>query len=219
MVTDNIAWFHSFDFGNGEIVNGIKPLEIIRLESEVIFSEAVSGKSVLDIGAWDGYFSFDAERRGAAEVLATDNFCWSGPGWGNKSGFDYAHAKFKSRVTARDIDVFDLVSQKVGVFDVVLLLGVLYHLKNPFGGLEQLSKLTREFAVLETVVDELDNPHAVMRYYLDNELGGDPTNFFAPNYKCLEYMLRDVGFKRFKFSRVAYPIPIDHERVVVHAWK
>ena len=42
---------------------------------------------MLDIGAWDGFFSFEAERRGASRVLATDHFCWSGEGWGTKAGF------------------------------------------------------------------------------------------------------------------------------------
>jgi tRNA (mo5U34)-methyltransferase len=116
-----------------------------------------------------------------------------------------------------EVDVFDLDPQAVGVFDVVLFLGVFYNLKNPFGGLEKVSALTRSFAVIETAVDELEHPTAVMRYYLGGELGGDPTNFFAPNYKCLEYMLRDVGFTRLKFSVAPYPSPL--KRVVVHAWK
>lgn len=210
-------WFHSYDFGGGEIAKGSKPLSILKREADAFFSEPIAGMTVLDIGAWDGYFSFEAERRGAADVLATDHFCWSGPGWGSKAGFDYAHAKFKSHVRSLDVDVFALDPAKLGVFDVTLFLGVLYHLKNPFGGLEQVSRMTRTYAVIETAVAELDHPAAVMRYYLGDELNGDPTNFFAPNHKCLEYMLRDVGFRRFKFSTIGYPSAM--KRVIVHAWK
>ncbi|MGO8866809.1 MAG: class I SAM-dependent methyltransferase [Alphaproteobacteria bacterium] len=213
MAHPQITWFHSFDFDDGEVAVGLKSFDALRLESDIIFSESVAGKKVLDIGAWDGYFSFEAERRNASDVLATDHFCWSGPGWGTKAGFDYAHTKLKSRVRSLDVDVFDLNPEIIGVFDVVLFLGVLYHLENPFGGLKRVSKLTRELAVVETHVAELDNPNPVMRYWLNDELGSDPTNFFSPNHRCLESMLRDVGFKRLRFT------PTHPERTIVHAWK
>src|SRR5215469_11279321 len=75
------AWFHSHAFPDGEVVAGEKPIGVLEKEAGVVFRHGVAGKSVLDIGAWDGWFSFEAERRGAARVLATDHFCWSGPGW------------------------------------------------------------------------------------------------------------------------------------------
>ena len=64
--------------------------------------------SVLDVGAWDGFFSFEAERRGAARVLAIDSFSWEGDGWGSKAGFELAHEALGSRVESRTIDVLDL---------------------------------------------------------------------------------------------------------------
>ena len=214
-----IQWYHSFDFGDGEMVTGRRPLSGLRRDSETIFSEPVLGKSFLDIGAWDGYFSFEAERRGARDVLATDHFCWSGPGWGTKSGFDYAHKKFGSKVRSLDIDPFDLDPEKIGIFDFVLFSGVLYHVKNPLGALEQVFKVTGEVAVVETEVDELQNPNAVLRFYLGRELNNDPTNYFAPNYKGLENMLREVGFKAFKFTPSQFPPGVIRGRTCVHAWK
>src|ERR1700760_2634834 len=92
-----IRWFHSLTLPGGEAAAGEKPAAVLATEAEVIFRHGVTGKRVLDIGAWDGFFSFEAERRGAARVLATDHFCWSGEGWGTKAGFDYAHAKLGSR--------------------------------------------------------------------------------------------------------------------------
>src|SRR5436309_3517316 len=126
-----INWFHSHAFPDGETTRGEKPIEVLRKEAEVVFRHGVAGRSVLDIGAWDGWFSFEAERRGAARVLATDHFCWSGPGWGTKAGFDYAHTRYASRVETRDMNVQDMSAADPGVFDTVLFLGVLYHLKAP----------------------------------------------------------------------------------------
>jgi tRNA (mo5U34)-methyltransferase len=221
MVQPKVRWFHSFDFGGGEVAKGERGggLDRLRVEADIVFGEPVAGKRVLDIGAWDGYFSFEAERRGAAEVLATDHFCWTGQGWGTKAGFEYAHAKFQSKVRSEDVDVFDLDPLVHGKFDVVLFLGVLYHLKNPFGGLEQVSKMTDQLAIFETVVDQLQNPEPVLRFYLGRELNEDKTNFFAPNYKCLENMLREVGFKRFKFTPSQPPAGASRARAHVHAWK
>jgi tRNA (mo5U34)-methyltransferase len=68
-------------------------------------------------------------------VLATDHFCWSGPGWGTKQGFDYAHKRLKSSVLSLDFDVVYLDPRILGQFEIVLFLRVLYHLKDPFAGL------------------------------------------------------------------------------------
>jgi tRNA (mo5U34)-methyltransferase len=214
-----IRYFHSFEFSDGETISGIKPLATLRREADVVFSEPIQGKRVLDIGAWDGYFSFEAEKRGASHVLATDHFCWSGPGWGTKAGFDSVHAKFRSKVQSLDIDVFDLDPKVQGTFDLVLFLGVLYHLKNPFGGIEQVYRMTRDLAIIETQVTELENQEPVLRFYQGRELNNDGTNFFAPNHACLEAMLREVGFKRFKFSPQKHPASVIHGRTIVHAWR
>jgi len=226
-----ITWFHSFRFKDGMQVSGKKPLDRLNAEAELIFKIPVNGKSVLDIGAWDGFFSFEAEKRGASRILATDHFCWSGPGWGTKAGFDFAHGKLGSSVASADVDVFDLSPQRFGSFDIVLFLGVLYHLKNPLGGLEVVYSMTNECAVIETMVDALDVRAPVMRFYLGNELSDDPTNFWGPNLLCLRKMLLEVGFQSTIFSSVEGRVlrngrmvdaagrDLTSCRVVVHAWK
>ena len=216
----DITWFHSHAFPDGERTEGVKPADVLAKEAEVIFRHGVAGKSVLDVGAWDGYFSFEAERRGAARVLATDHFCWSGEGWGTKAGFDHAHARFGSKVDTLDIDVPDISPETVGTFDVVLFLGVLYHLKDPLKGLFQMASVTREMLVVETETAFDILPWPVMRYYEGTELNNDPTNFWAPNSKCLEAMFRDVGFTRFEFA--VHPILKPHwkrTRMIAHAWR
>src|SRR5215472_15157125 len=133
------AWFHSHAFPDGEVVAGEKPIGVLEKEAGVVFRHGVAGKSVLDIGSWDGFFSFEAEKRGAARVLATDHFCWSGPGWGTKAGFDYIHHQTGSKVESLDIDVPQISPETVGTFDVVLFLGVLYHVKDPLRCLEMVA--------------------------------------------------------------------------------
>lgn len=197
----------------------MKSIQVLRREADIVFNESVAGKSVLDIGAWDGFFTFEAERRGATQVLANDHFCWSGKGWGTKAGFDYAHAKYASKALCADIDLFDLSPADLGTFDVVLFLGVLYHLKNPFEGLERAAAMSHNVLIVETVTTLNHVQEPVMRYYLGDELNGDGTNFWAPNHFCLHNMLRELGFKRFKTSPDPDWFAKQHSRVAVHAWR
>jgi tRNA (mo5U34)-methyltransferase len=222
-----ISWFHSHAFPDGEVTRGEKPLAVLQKEAEVVFRHGVAGKSVLDIGAWDGWFSFEAERRGAARVLAVDHFCWSGPGWGTKAGFDHAHARYGSNVESREMNVQDMSPENPGVFDTVLFLGVLYHLKDPLAALEHAASVTGETLVVETVTAFDPFPWKLAGYFEGDEYNADPTNFWAPNRRCLEAMLRDVGFKRIQTVRNPNVVPHwrrpelywRHSRVITHAWR
>jgi tRNA (mo5U34)-methyltransferase len=79
-----IRWFHSIDLGNGVRTPGVD--RTAQKLKRLTLPASLSGKTVLDVGAWDGFFSFEAERRGAKRVLATDHYCWSGGGVGNQGG-------------------------------------------------------------------------------------------------------------------------------------
>src|SRR5471032_474924 len=88
-----LRWYQTIDLGHGIVTPGVDdtPLRLDRLD----IPASLTGQTVLDIGAWDGFFSFEAERRGAARVLATDWYAWHGVGWGTnqgKAGFELAHA-------------------------------------------------------------------------------------------------------------------------------
>ena len=159
-----------------------------------IFRRSFAGLTVLDIGAWDGFFSFEAERRGAARVVAADYFSWHGPGWGSKAGFELARQALGSKVEDVDIDVMDLTPERIGQFDVVFFLGVLYHLRHPLLALERIASVTRQRLFLETVVDMVGIARPAMAFYRGRELNNDPTNWWAPNVPALHAMLRDVGF-------------------------
>ena len=132
-----IRWWHKIDLGHEVITPGIIDTSI-KLETLQI-AENLRGKTVLDIGAWDGFYSFEAERRGARRVLAADSYCWGGNGWGTKKGFDLARKTLGSKVESLEIDVMDLTPEKVGTFDLVLFLGVLYHMRYPLQVLDECS--------------------------------------------------------------------------------
>jgi tRNA (mo5U34)-methyltransferase len=212
----HIKFFHSFEFSDTKIV-GLAPIESLRLIAADVFKHPVVGRTVLDIGAWDGFYSFEAERLGALRVHATDHFCWSGKGWGTKAGFDYVSKVIGSRIESTDIDVFDLDPNRLGTYDTVLFLGVLYHLTDPFGGLKKASEMCNDHLVVETHTDMNDIIEPVMRFHLGSSLNGDPTNFWSPNENCLLDMLRELNFKRFETSR--RPAESKEGRMVVHAWK
>lgn len=189
----DIRWFHQIELAPGVVTPGLDRSQdkLARLA----LPARMDGKSVLDIGAWDGFFSFEAERRGAAQVLATDHFCWSGPGWGTKAGFDFAHEALHSKVEDREIDVEALSVETVGAFDIVFFLGVFYHLKDPIAILDRLAAITSELLVVETRVDLLNNPAPAMAFYQGDELNRDPTNWWAPNVVGLTALLKSVGFR------------------------
>src|SRR5687768_7042217 len=171
------------------------PLRLARLD----LPASLAGKHVLDIGAWDGFFSFEAERRSAARVVASDYYAWHGTGWGTgqgKAAFQLARETLASRVEDLDIDVMDFSPERVGLFDVVLFLGVLYHLPNPFLALERVASVTRGLLILETVVDMVGVSRPAAAFYPDRELNDDPTNWWGPNHAAVAGMLRSAGFVR-----------------------
>src|SRR5260221_13968815 len=125
-----ITWCHPIDLGGVVTRRGwhvrrrfARRLKLMQIPADL------RGKTVLDIGAWDGFFSFECERRGASRVVAADYYSWHGSGWGTKAGFTLAREVLGSGVEDIDIDVMDLTPERVGTFDLVLFLGVLYHLR------------------------------------------------------------------------------------------
>ena len=152
-------------------------------------------KTVLDVGAWDGYFSFKAESLGASRVLAVDHFCWSGPGWGNKNGFNYAHKVLDSKVESLDIDIPNISAEPVGVFDIVIMFGVLYHLPSIFTSFVNITSYVKEYFLVETLVDlEIQQDTPLLKFSPFDECYNDPINWFAPNPKAVVSMMEHRGF-------------------------
>jgi tRNA (mo5U34)-methyltransferase len=212
-----IRWYHTIDLGNGLVTPGADdtPVRLARLA----LPASLSGRSVLDIGAWDGFFSFEAERRGAARVVATDHYAWRGTGWSTKAGFDLARSALGSRVEDVEIDVMDISPARVGTFDVVLFLGVLYHLRHPLLALERVAAVSHDLLIVETVVDLVGLGRPAMAFYPHRELNDDPTNWWAPNHAAMEGMLRDVGFRRVRAITPAPSAIYRGARGLMHAVK
>ncbi len=138
-------WHSPIDLGHG-VVTGNKKAQrrFARRLKLMQIPNDLTGKKVLDIGAWDGYFSFEFERRGA-KVLATD--LWSE---GALANFLFAKEKLDSKIEYRKIDVHDLDPNLIGKFDIVFFAGVLYHLRYPLKALERICSVTAGFLILET---------------------------------------------------------------------
>jgi tRNA (mo5U34)-methyltransferase len=187
-----ITWFHSMDLRPGLRTKGI--YDPSRTLPRLQLPDSLAGRTVLDVGAWDGYYSFEMERRGA-DVLATDDYSWGGGGWGTKAGFDLAHAAVGSRLRSLQIDPLDITPDALGGrFDIVLMLGVLYHLRDPLLVLERVAAVTAGLLVLETEVGMLLTRRPAAEFFPGTELNDDPTNWWAPNVAAMTGMLRSVGF-------------------------
>jgi tRNA (mo5U34)-methyltransferase len=232
------VWWHSIDLGGGVVTPGQKSPEVLAHEWDNLGLGDLRGKSVLDIGAWDGYFSFAAERAGAERVVALDHYTWSMDlkGYGDyrtqrlqqklpltppdqtpefwhpetlpgKRGFDVAREALGSRVEAVVGDLMTIDLDTLGEFDVVLYLGVLYHVRHPLLALERLARITREQALIETQAETyrgLDR-RALCRFFEGAELNGDPSNWWVFNNQALVSMCRAAGFSHAEVLRGPSP--------------
>ncbi|MBV8846602.1 MAG: DUF1698 domain-containing protein [Bryobacterales bacterium] len=191
---EKTGWWHSFELPGGEVIRGMNPLEVLKRRiAQFPIAADLRGKRVLDIGAWDGWFTFEMERRGA-EVVALD--CWDNP------RFREMHAIYRSRAEYVQMDAMEISPATVGRFDIVLFLGVLYHLKHPLLALEKVCSITTELAAIDSFVlrDGLDpNAQPVLEFYETDQMEGQTDNWVAPNLACLMAMCRTAGFARVEF--------------------
>ena len=151
---------------------------------------------MLDIGAWDGFYTFEMERRGAS-VVALDLF--------RNEKFLLARDLLKSNAEYVVGDICRLSSSDLGRFDIVLFFGVLYHVKHPLLALENVCSLTTDTAYVESYVidDGTDlNAPPVMEFYERTELRGQFDNWVGPNVPCLMAMARTAGFAEVQFESV-----------------
>lgn len=209
-------WHHSIDLGDGVVTPGGKSLAICRAEANLIFNRLnLIGRTVLDIGAWNGVFSFEAKRRGAARVLATDSYCWSHPHIRGRETFDIARSALGVDVDAREIDVAELSPETVGEFDIVLYLGVFYHRYDAIEALAKVARLAKHALIVETHLElrEVDVP--AMVFFPGSELANDSTNWWGPNEHCMKALLQGHGFADVEISAH----PAGHNRAIFHAWR
>ncbi len=164
------------------------------------------GKSVLDIGCNAGFYSLEMKRRGADRVLGID--------------FDeryLAQARFAAEVRGVEIEFRRLSVYEVASlgerFDVVIFMGVLYHLRHPLLALDLIHEHVADDLLLFQSMQRGSNdvmpveedydfwqtemftrPEFPAMYFLEHKYAGDPTNWWIPNRACTEAMLRSAGF-------------------------
>jgi tRNA (mo5U34)-methyltransferase len=192
---EQTGWYHSFVFPDGTRIEGtISIEELTKRWARFPLPADLSGKRVLDIGAWDGWFSFEAERRGAS-VVAID--CVEVP------NFLEVHRKLGSGVEYRVLDFYEIPYAGLGKFDYVFFLGILYHLKHPLLALEIVCGMATEAVMVESFVcdgrftwEAHSNEIPTMEFYETDELGGLFDNWFAPSVTCLGALCRAAGFAR-----------------------
>jgi tRNA (mo5U34)-methyltransferase len=225
---NSINWWHKIDVGNGITTPGREDTQgkLSRLK----LPRSLYGLSVLDIGAWDGFFSFECERRGAKRIVALDKFVWDHPEIG-KRGFELARRALGSKIEDVELDVLDISPEHLGVFDLVLFMGVLYHMRHPLLALERVASVVGKQLIVETYVDMNEHDRPLLAFYPDDECAGDRTNWFGPNQAAVEAMLKSVGFGKIELvsSILAIRKPGEGDvsengygqcgRMVFHAWK
>ena len=166
----------------------------------------LTGKSVLDIGCNAGFYSFEMKRRGAAHVVGID------------TDTDYLRqARFAAEVLQlevefRQIPVWD-VARLGEKFDLVIFMGVLYHLRHPLLALDlihehvakdlllfqsmqrgsrEVSEVAEDYEFAETA--HFDEPGYPKLHFIERRYSHDETNWWVPNRACAEAMLRSAGF-------------------------
>jgi tRNA (mo5U34)-methyltransferase len=198
-------WYHRIELRPGVVTPGITDasatLDRLDLPADL------SGLRALDIGARDGFFSFELERRGA-EVVAID---YMDPA---QTGFPVASEVLGSGVAFQVENVYDLDPERHGLFDIVLFLGVLYHLRDPLLALDRIWDVCAEGATVAVETQVLDHAlllpdgtfreladygpdladTALAQFYPGSALRGDMTNYWAPSGSCLRGLMQEAGF-------------------------
>lgn len=203
-------WFHNLDLHGVQTAPNHFLGDYPRVKF-ARFAHAIpadlTGRTVLDIGCNAGFYSLEMKRRGAERVLAVD--------------FDeryLAQARLAAEVLGMDIEFRQLSVYDVGSlgekFDVVIFMGVLYHLRHPLlaldlihehvardlflfqsmqRGSEKAAQVERDYPFGETEVFERDEFPKM--FFIERRYANDPTNWWIPNRACSEAMLRSAGFE------------------------
>ncbi len=201
-----MGWYHSIELPDGSVIPGLMTPEYLHRRMDLMpVPGDLSGKRVLDIGAWDGWFTFESERRGASvtalDCIEVDNFL-------------KARELMKSRADYQIMDVMEMSPQRLGYFDFVFFLGVLYHLKHPLAALEKVCELTRELAIVESwVVPDQSPVIPTMEFYETTELGDQLDNWVGPTVDCLMALCRTAGFARVELLEPA------GDRACIACWR
>lgn len=189
-------WFHRIELTPDLVTPGWSDPKVDKLPHYGL-PQDMTGMRVLDIGCAEGFFSFEAERRGAREVVAIDSFPDS------IRRFNICRSAFDSKATGFLCSVYDLNERAFGTFDMVFFYGVLYHLRNPILALEKILSVCTGTMLLQTAGYEVPgmadiplakfHPFGLQSGPPENPVW-DPTVFWLPNGECVRAMVAHAGF-------------------------
>jgi tRNA (mo5U34)-methyltransferase len=209
-VTELGDWFHNLNLRGVQTAPNHFLGDYPRIKWQRFASaipENLAGKSVLDVGCNAGFYSIEMKRRGADRVVAIDT-----------DEKYLAQARFAAKVNNAEIEFRQLSVYRVAdlreQFDLVLFMGVLYHLRHPLLALELLHEhVVADLLVTQSLLrgaqenmnvpadfpfweDEIFDRNEFPRmYFVENRFANDPTNWWIPNRACFEAMLRSAGFE------------------------
>lgn len=197
-----LDWWHVIEFPDGTVTSGKCDYREERHRRRFQLPDDLSGKIVLDLGTFDGYWAIEAKRRGAS-VLAADR-------WEpiletarlalGAYGIDY--------LCLGDLNypLSDKFESLFGGFDIVLFYGILYHLKNPYQGFENAARLLKSSGqvLVESAVNQ-GKMKAARRFsdappllwVIDEIHHDDPTNYNMPNEGAIIQLARMAGLSRY----------------------
>jgi tRNA (mo5U34)-methyltransferase len=205
-------WYHQIEIRKGIVTPGSNPSS--EMLSFLGLPDDLSGLRVLDLGCRDGFYSFACEKRNAAEIIAVDYVS------AHETGFDVASELLRSKVKFIHENVYNITSSSFGEFDVVLMLGLLYHLPDPFGALAIARSVCKGelYLATHTIDNALIMPNGdttplrslseelvsipLMQFIPRDALSRDYTNYWIPNVRCLDLMLAENNFDVLKTTVV-----------------
>jgi tRNA (mo5U34)-methyltransferase len=226
-----LHWYHTIELGQGVVTKG--NFDTRATVPKVSMPADLSGKRCLDIGTWDGFWAFEMERRGAAEVVALDLDDERDLDWPPRrrpaeyaheprgDGFRLAKEILGSRVERVNLSVYHATPEELGTFDLVFCGSVLLRLRDQVLALERIASLTRDLFISAEEHDRASAlvPFPVARYHADREKA---VVFWLPSARTWRRMLWTAGFDdvtehgRFKMrSTAGFSVP----HVVHHARK
>jgi tRNA (mo5U34)-methyltransferase len=226
---DGRQWYHTLELAPGIVTPGWFDL---RELADEILPASLAGKRCLDVGTFDGFWAFEMERRGAAEVMAVDILDphqWDWPvnsedgvvaalaerkRGGN--GFEIAHRAFGSRVERRELSIYDLDPEELGTFDVVYLGSILLHLRDPIRGLESARSVCSETLITVDAIDLAKTRRFPRQAVAVLDGRGRPW-WWKPNLAGLVRMVEVGGFELTRpAQRLFMTLGAGHPRRVFH---
>ena len=202
-------WYHRIELPGGIVTPGIK----LYVPAYGI-PDDLSGKRVLDVGAWDGFWTFEALKRGARQVVAIDNFSdflgflepSQRKAWETFDLCRDALGYDQERCRREEATVYEVTQERFGRFDIVFFFGTLYHLRYPMLALDKLSAVCDSEIYVESSICDDFSPYRgglgkgypgrqfVMEFYPGNELANNTSNWWAPTLHCMGAMVKAAGF-------------------------